>query len=288
MTLTPKLIAKFVVWRCAFCKRRWDFGFFCSVNHFSEVGVYVNHSVTCLSSLAENDSRLLKNSEGNRDGERIFHRRKEADVALFLQVTRIRKIRKIWEANLTSRLLPKQDDHKATNLETRNKQNGSKSTNHESQTMTFLTRASKHMFPEQKNPKFANRTARYNECRGNKLYNLVADFALSQRLRVACTVAVMRRSIYRYEIGLTVVVFYREAFLFEGRSTTTETGAKNASALGWNINMVAKWRKLKVSMSFTSPQTSFGNRSSQGRLRRGYFNSGSTSGSIARFDHRNV
>ena len=31
---------------------------------------------------------------------------KEADVALFLQVTRIRKIGKICEANLTSPLLP--------------------------------------------------------------------------------------------------------------------------------------------------------------------------------------
>ena len=58
-------------------------------------------------SLAENDSRLLKNSKGNRDGEWIFCRRKEADVALFLQVTRIRKIRKNREANLTSRLLLK-------------------------------------------------------------------------------------------------------------------------------------------------------------------------------------
>ena len=56
-------------------------------------------------SLAENDSRLLKNSKGNRDGEWIFCRRKEADVALFLQVTRIRKIRKNRETNLTSQLL---------------------------------------------------------------------------------------------------------------------------------------------------------------------------------------
>ena len=32
--------------------------------------------------------------------------RQEADVALFLQVTRIRKISKTYEANLTSRLLP--------------------------------------------------------------------------------------------------------------------------------------------------------------------------------------
>ena len=30
------------------------------------------HNVTCSPSLAENDFRLLKNSEGNRDGEWIF------------------------------------------------------------------------------------------------------------------------------------------------------------------------------------------------------------------------
>ena len=45
-------------------------------------------------------------------------------------------------------ILPKQDDYKATNLGTRNKQSGSKSINHESQTMTFCTRASKHVFPK--------------------------------------------------------------------------------------------------------------------------------------------
>ena len=61
--------------------------FFCSVHHFSEGGVNENHNATCSPSFAENDSRLLKNSEGNRDGERIFCRRKEADVALLLQVT---------------------------------------------------------------------------------------------------------------------------------------------------------------------------------------------------------
>ena len=70
--------AKFVVSHCAFCKLRRDFGFLCSVNHFSEGGVNANHNVTCTSSLAENDSRLLKNSEGNHDGEWIFCRRKEA------------------------------------------------------------------------------------------------------------------------------------------------------------------------------------------------------------------
>ena len=50
-------------------------------------------------------NRLLKKSEGNRNGGWIFCRRKEAAVALFSQVTRMRKIRRICEANLTSRLL---------------------------------------------------------------------------------------------------------------------------------------------------------------------------------------
>ena len=78
-----RLYRKFVASRCAFCKLPRDFGFFCSVNHFSEGGVNANHNVTYTSSFAENDARLLKNSEGNHDGEWIFCRRKEADVALF-------------------------------------------------------------------------------------------------------------------------------------------------------------------------------------------------------------
>ena len=41
--------------------------------------------------------------------------------------------------------------------------------------------------------------------------SLVVDFALPQRLRVACTIAVICKSICRYETGLTVVVFYQEA-----------------------------------------------------------------------------
>ena len=63
---------KFVVSHCVFCKLREDFWFFCSVNNFSEGGVNANHNVTCSPGLAENDSRLLKNSEGNRAGEWIF------------------------------------------------------------------------------------------------------------------------------------------------------------------------------------------------------------------------
>ena len=40
-----------------------------------------------------------ENGEGNRDGEWSFCQGKEVDIALFLQVTRIRKVRKIFEAN---------------------------------------------------------------------------------------------------------------------------------------------------------------------------------------------
>ena len=50
------MTAKFVVSRCAYCKMRRDFGFFCSVNHFTEGGVNANHNVTRSPSLAENDS----------------------------------------------------------------------------------------------------------------------------------------------------------------------------------------------------------------------------------------
>ena len=44
-------------------------------------------------------TKLRINDEGNRDGEWNFCRGKEADIALFLQVTRIRQLRKIFQAN---------------------------------------------------------------------------------------------------------------------------------------------------------------------------------------------
>ena len=72
-------------------------GIWCSVNHFSEGGVNANHNVTRVRPAwqAENDSRLLiQNSEGNRDGEWIFCLRKEAGVTLFLQVTRMKNLRR--------------------------------------------------------------------------------------------------------------------------------------------------------------------------------------------------
>ena len=77
---------------------------FGSVNHLSGGGVNPNHNATRSPILArqnktQHDSRLLKNSEGNRDNEWNFCRGQEADIALFLQETRIRNIRKIFEEN---------------------------------------------------------------------------------------------------------------------------------------------------------------------------------------------
>ena len=64
-------------------------GFFCSVNHLSAGGVNASHDSPSLAhkNKTENDSRLLKNSEGNHDDEWTFCRRQEADIALFLQET---------------------------------------------------------------------------------------------------------------------------------------------------------------------------------------------------------
>ena len=88
-------------------------------------GVNANHNAKHSPSLAcknktENDSRLLKNSEGNRDDEWTFCRGQE---------TRIRNDPK----NLRRKLVdycPKQGDHKQRTLKHRNKQSGSKCTNH--------------------------------------------------------------------------------------------------------------------------------------------------------------
>ena len=66
-----------------------------SVPSIISVGFNANHNAKHSPSLAcknktENDSRLLKNSEGNRDDEWTFCRGQE---------TRIRMIRKIFEEN---------------------------------------------------------------------------------------------------------------------------------------------------------------------------------------------
>ena len=73
-------------------------------NHLSGGGVDANHNSTRTPSLdrknkTKKDSRLLKNSEGNRDDEWNFCKGQEADIALLLQETRKRKIRKIFREN---------------------------------------------------------------------------------------------------------------------------------------------------------------------------------------------
>ena len=115
--------------------------------------------------------------EGNHDGEWNFCQWKETDTALFLQVSRIRKVRKI---SLWSKLVDyglKWYDHKQRTLkQCRNKTNRSKSTNCKLKTMTLWTRWSKyHVFPKRfarmidwtEKPKIplmlAKRTAQYNE-----------------------------------------------------------------------------------------------------------------------------
>ena len=135
--------AKFIVSCCAYWKLRRDLGFFYSINILVKAGLMQITMWCACPAWLRMTRRLLKNSKGNRDGGCIFCWRKQADIALYLQMTKIKKIRKICEANLTSRLLPETGNHKATNLETWNKQNGTKSTNHKSQTMTFWTRTSK-------------------------------------------------------------------------------------------------------------------------------------------------
>ena len=149
-------------------------GFSLSVHYFSGGGVNANHSVlTCSPSSAPKNK--TGDGKGNPDREWNFCPGKEAEIALFLQMTRIRN--NYWK-NLWSKLVdysPKQDDHKQWALKHRNKPNESKSTNHKSQTMTFWTRSGNHVFPERsakiidrtEKPKialkFATRIARYNK-----------------------------------------------------------------------------------------------------------------------------
>ena len=129
------------------------FVFFCSVNHFSGGGVNASHNAIRLPSLACKNK--TENGEGNRHGDWNFCQKKEEDIALFLQVTRIRTIRK--------KLIdysPKQDDHKQWTFKHRNKPNRSKSTNHKSRpleliqvNMCFL-RGPLRWLTEQKDPNF--------------------------------------------------------------------------------------------------------------------------------------
>ena len=69
-----------------------------------EIACEYSHECSPCSSPLETRLALknkTENGEGNRDGEWNFCRGKEADIALFFQVTRILigKVRKIFEAN---------------------------------------------------------------------------------------------------------------------------------------------------------------------------------------------
>ena len=90
--LPKSVVAKFVpVSRCAFFENCEGLLGSCSVNHFFSGGVVIaNHNATRLPIFArrnrtDNNSRLLKKSEGNRDGDWNFCRGKEPDFALLLQ-----------------------------------------------------------------------------------------------------------------------------------------------------------------------------------------------------------
>ena len=136
------------------------------------------------------DSRLLKNSGGNRDCEWIFCRRREADVALFLQVTRMRKIVKICGTKQTKRIEIHQSrittashpSQFALSEVTRGGLEPSATSeiavddwergwNHKSwlselaQVNTCFLRGMLRWLTEEENPKYAKRTARYNEFR---------------------------------------------------------------------------------------------------------------------------
>ena len=157
----PCFTAKFVVSRCVFRKPRRNFGFFCSVSHLSGGGVNANHNTTRSPMPAspmpaspsktktENGSRLIENSKGNLGGEWNFCRG-EGDRLFFILASKVdicKKDQKHVRAKLVN-YCPNQDDHQQWTLKHRNKQNWSKSTNHKSQTMTFWTRSSTHLFPK--------------------------------------------------------------------------------------------------------------------------------------------
>ena len=106
-------------------------------------------------------TKLRINGKGNRDGEWNFCRRREADIALFLQVTRITQLRKF--SKQTNHYSPKRDDHKQQTLKHRNKPNGSKSINYKS--WPFELFQVQMCFLRWKNPKFHRSFARVRRLR---------------------------------------------------------------------------------------------------------------------------
>ena len=107
-----------------------------------------------------------ENGEGNRDGEWSFCQGKEVDIALFLQVTRIKN--KKDQKNLRSKLAdycPNQDYHKQRTLKHRKNQTDRERpiTNHKTwpfvlvQINVCFLRGLLRWLTEQKNPEFLRR-----------------------------------------------------------------------------------------------------------------------------------
>ena len=86
---------KLVVSCCAYWKLLRDFCFSVPSIIFN-----ANHNVTCPSSLDENDHRLLKNSEGNDDGERIFLLKEGGRRCFILTSEKNKKYYKNLQSNL--------------------------------------------------------------------------------------------------------------------------------------------------------------------------------------------
>lgn len=133
---THHLRPKFVVSCCLqFSKGFWVF-LFCPWNHLSGGGANANHNAMHLPCFTRkdktaNDSKL-NNSKGNRNGEWNFCQGEEADIVLFLQVTRIRTTRKVFGAKKSIIARNRTITIKQLTLKHRNKQDGSKSTSHKS------------------------------------------------------------------------------------------------------------------------------------------------------------
>ena len=83
-------------------------------------------------------------------------------------------------------------DHKQRTLKHRNTQNGSKSTNHQSQSMTFWTRLSKVLFPK--------RSAKMIDCSENANTNWLLNFRIRVFLKSAENTKEMH---FLYEPGFT-------------------------------------------------------------------------------------
>ena len=100
--------------------------------HRTWMGVGLMQIIMFEYALPARPTKKTENGEGNRDGEWKFCPGKD-------------------QKNLQSKLVdysPKQDNQKQRTLKHRNKPNGSKSTIHKSQTMTFWTGSSKRAFPK--------------------------------------------------------------------------------------------------------------------------------------------